>query len=405
MSELIKFDGLKDMAALLELLPERKKRMKQASAEPQTGDAMAALARALHPELQRLVIADVRQEAAGARVFRLVSDMESGTAAPAVFRAGQYLSLKIDISGVRVARPYSISSSPADAADGGFYEITIRKKDGGFLSEHAWKEWRVGTKIEASGPAGFFCVEPLRDARHIIGLAGGSGITPFRSMLKDIVETGADVKFTLLYGVNRPDEIMFKSDLEAFAAQAPDRINVHFVCCEPDAAWCGPTGFLTADSIRKLAGDPAGKSFFICGPQAMYSFLETELKQFELPKRRVRREVFGETADVSAHPDYPTDAAGKSFSMTVHCGSETTVIPANSSESALVALERAGIAPPSECRSGECGFCASILMNGKVFVIPETDRRRLAAKKFDVFHPCSSYPVTDIEVKVPLDKS
>ncbi|HOY62188.1 MAG TPA: hypothetical protein PK745_03325, partial [bacterium] len=91
MSELINFDGLKDMAALLELLPERKKRMKKASAEPQTGDAMAALARALHPELQRLVIADVRQEAAGARVFRLVSDMESGTAAPAVFRAGQYL--------------------------------------------------------------------------------------------------------------------------------------------------------------------------------------------------------------------------------------------------------------------------------------------------------------------------
>ncbi|MBW2369919.1 MAG: 2Fe-2S iron-sulfur cluster binding domain-containing protein [Deltaproteobacteria bacterium] len=67
----------------------------------------------------------------------------------------------------------------------------------------------------------------------------------------------------------------------------------------------------------------------------------------------------------------------------------------------MVSLEKANITPPSKCRSGECGFCHSHLISGDIFVDPDNDGRRMADKKFKGFHPCSSYPVSDLEIEVP----
>ena len=76
-------------------------------------------------------------------------------------------------------------------------------------------------------------------------------------------------------------------------------------------------------------------------------------------------------------------------------------IPALSTESMLVALERANLTPPSKCRSGECGFCRSYLISGNIYVSPISDWRREGDKKYNFFHPCSSYPISNLEIKVP----
>ena len=78
-------------------------------------------------------------------------------------------------------------------------------------------------------------------------------------------------------------------------------------------------------------------------------------------------------------------------------------IPAISTESVLIALERANLNPPSKCRSGECGFCRSLLIDGKVYINPISDWRKGADKKFNYFHPCASYPITDLEINIPRD--
>ena len=67
----------------------------------------------------------------------------------------------------------------------------------------------------------------------------------------------------------------------------------------------------------------------------------------------------------------------------------------------LVAIERAGIAAPSKCRSGECGYCRSKLLEGDVFITEDNDGRRAADKKFGFIHPCSSYPLSDLFVEIP----
>lgn len=401
MKEKITIKGdLRDLLELRRLTHERPQRIRAASSRPQGPPPINALAHRIHPAAQQLEIVAVRDETRAARTFRLAPDADAGATRCAVFRAGQYLSLKVDINGVRITRPYSICSSPDDALNGRFYEITIRRKEGGFLTEHIWNSWGEGTKIEASGPCGFFYYEPLRDSADLVGLAGGSGITPFRALMKDITTNHPEVRMTLLYGVRNAGEKMFAREFRDLSRESGGRVKAYFVASEPGDGWDGPTGFLTADLITSLAGPPEGKTFFICGPQPMYNFLDKELAAFNLPRRRVRREVFGELTDVTVFEDYPRELAGETFEIIVHAGRRVLTVPAKATESILVSLERAGLNPPSQCRSGECGFCNTILLNGGIFVSPENDGRRKAGIKYGYFHPCSSYPVSDLEIKL-----
>jgi len=76
-------------------------------------------------------------------------------------------------------------------------------------------------------------------------------------------------------------------------------------------------------------------------------------------------------------------------------------ITASADEPLLTSIERAGIVAPSRCRSGECSWCRSKLVSGKVFVPEKTDGRRRADIEFGYIHPCASFPMSDIVLDVP----
>jgi len=395
---------IRDLLAFRGLASKRNKRFARASAEPLGLDPMNRLAQQLHPDSQHLVIAEVRDETRTTRTFRLVPDPDSGTGQLAYFRAGQYLSLKVQVDGVRITRPYSISSAPFEslAADG-FYEITVRKEQDGFLTPYMWDHWEAGTRVRSSGPCGSFYYEPMRDASRIVGLAGGSGITPFRSMAREIVYGELGAELLLLYGSSDEDDIVFYDEFKELEQRAAGKVRVvHVLSCEEVSLAGCEQGFITADTIRKYA-DVGDSSFFICGPQAMYEFVEGELATFDLPPRRIRREVLGEVKDTTQSPGFPRQVVGETFRLKVRIGGVTAEVPAKAVETVLVAMERANLAPPSQCRSGECGFCRSLLVSGDVYVSPESDGRRAADKQFGYIHPCASYPITDLEVIVPRD--
>ena len=73
----------------------------------------------------------------------------------------------------------------------------------------------------ASDPQGFFYYEDLRDAKHVVGLAGGSGITPFLSMAYALRDGAEDFELTLLYGSRDEESILFKKELDEVAAACP----------------------------------------------------------------------------------------------------------------------------------------------------------------------------------------
>lgn len=395
---------IRDLLAFRGLGSRREKRIARATAEPVGLDPMNRLAQQLHPDSQHLMVTEIRDETKTTKTFRLMPSPDSAVREVAYFRAGQYLSLKVELNGARVTRPYSISSAPFEAVGAeGFYEITVRREQDGFLTGHLWRNWQVGTAVRSSGPCGFFYYEPLRDAGKIVGLAGGSGITPFRSLAREIAYGELNAELLLLYGSSDEDDIVFYDEFEELERKSSGKIQVvHVLSCEGVSLEGCEQGFITAETIKKYA-DVSNSTFFVCGPQAMYRFVEDQLAKLNLPGKRIRREVFGEVKDITESPGFPLEVADEIFRLHVRIGGANVEIPARATETVLVAMERAGLAAPSQCRSGECGFCRSLLVSGDVYVNPDSDGRRAADRRFGYIHPCASYPVTDLEIVVPRD--
>ena len=149
------------------------------------------IAKALHPGKQYVKVAEIVEQSADTKTFWLEANPAKGTDALAWFSAGQYLSVSLEIGPAKLTRPYSLSSSPREAL-AGRYGLTIKRVEGGLASNYILDNWTVGTEVTVSEPLGVFTYEPLRDAKVIIGVAGGSGITPFRSLAKAIADGDED---------------------------------------------------------------------------------------------------------------------------------------------------------------------------------------------------------------------
>ena len=353
-------------------------------------------AKLLHPDFQKLVIAEIIDHPEAASKTYIFKAKDGGPLA--YFRAGQYISLKMKIGQSFISRPYSICSAPKDALEG-MLAITVQSKADGFAADYFLANAAVGDEFTASGPQGNFYYEDLRDAPHVIALAGGSGITPFLSMAKAIADGTEDFDLTIIFGNRTEDSILFKDELEELAASC-DKIKIAHVLSDEDKEYY-EHGFITADLIKRLA--PEEYSVFVCGPRAMYRFLESELPKLELPEKYIRREIMGVAKDISEIPGYPKDAAGKCFTLTIRQGPNEYTIPASSEESILVAIERAGIVAPSRCRAGECGWCRSKVISGDYFAPEENESRRYSDRVTDNIHPCVTFPVGDMVIEVPAE--
>lgn len=371
---------------------------------PDFSDQASVLARALHPKRQYLKISAITQRADDCKTFTLVPDVEKGTTELAYFAAGKYLTVFETIEGVKATRAYSISSSPKDSLEGK-YELTIKLVEGGLMSRYILDNWEVGTSVEVSAPEGHFDYQPLRDAQKVLCLAGGSGITPFVSMANAIADGDEDFEMTLLYGSRNESAILFKDELEAISSKC-SKVKVVHVLSDKDAdasAEGYESGFITEELIKKYAPDNEPYSVFICGPQQMYDFLDKELEKLNLERKYIRHEMFGEFHNPSTQADYPSDVP-ETVKVTVTIQDTTTTVTGSSNDSVMQILEKNGISAPARCRSGECGFCHSHLLSGKVYVPKHLEYRRLADYKFGCIHPCCSFPLTDLEINVPVSK-
>lgn len=386
------------------LLTNRQEKFESASAElTQLSDNAMALAKALHPKRQYLKVAEVKEIALDCKSFTLVPDPEKGTTALAYFGAGKYLTVFETIEGMPVTRAYSISSSPKDSLEGK-YVLTIKLVDGGLMSRYIFDTWTVGASVEVSAPSGNFEYQPLRDAKKVICLAGGSGITPFLSMANAIADGDEDFEMTLLYGSRDYDNILFREELEELEKKC-DKIKVVHVLSEKvkRGVKCLEKGFITAELIQKYAPENEPYSVFLCGPQQMYEFVDKELEKIGLPKKYIRHEMFGEFHNPATQSDYPAGVPEK-IKITVTIQDKTYIIFGSSADSVMQTIEKNGLSVPARCRSGECGFCHSHLISGKVYVPKHLEYRRLADYKFGCIHPCCSFPLTDLEINVPVAK-
>lgn len=279
--------NFKDGINTVKFLTERIKFVNSAEAvlPTRTDDfGVNKVAKSLHPKEQKLVISRVEEHADIAKSYYFKSE----SAPLAYFKAGQYLTFKLEIGNSVVTRSYSIASSPASALNGE-YQITVKRISDGFVSDYILDNWKAGDKVTAYAPEGRY-------------------------------------------------------------------------------------------------------SIFVCGPGGLYKFLETELPKLELERKYIRFEVFSSGKKADEEP--------KEYSITVINRSKETVIKANSNETVLCAFERAGIVVPARCHTGECGFCRSKLVSGKVYIPEGEDKRRIADLQFNFIHPCCCFPESDLVVRI-----
>ena len=378
---------------------ERKKRIEQAPETPIPENfPVNLLSEALHPEKQFVTITEIKVWDENCKSFTFTADPSRGTTQLAYFKAGAYLIVFLEIDNMKISRPYSFSSSPKEALKGN-YVLTIKRVPGGIASNYMLDHFKIGDSVTLSGPLGEFVYLPIRDAKTVIGVAGGSGITPFHSFAKAIVEGDEDFNLILLYGSRTEKDILFREDFDAFE-KASDKIKVVHVPSDEEKEGF-EHGFVTAELIKKYAPSD-GYSIFLCGPAGMYNFLDQQIQTLGLEQKWIRHELQGEIHNPKQLQDYPKNRnVPETVSITVIICDEQKTITACTDDTILQSLEKNGIAAPARCRSGECGWCHSLLLEGEVYSPKKLEHRREADIDFNYIHPCCTFPLTDIVIDVP----
>jgi len=342
-----------------------------------------------HPKRLQLKVSEIIEETPSTKTLRMVS--ESGYLPP--FQAGQYVNLFVEAQGVRSSRPYSIASAPTQRA---YYDLTVKAVPDGFVSLYLLEEVKPGDRLSSTGPAGGFFHNPLSHSNEVVYLAGGSGITPMMSMIRELTDRGLDRQVHLFYGSRMPEDIIYREELERLA-EAHDNFKLDFVISEPEEGYRGLTGFIDANLLQDRLGDLRKKTFFLCGPEAMYKFCQKELEGLGLRRKQIRVEVYGPPADVTAEPGWPEGlAADARFKVHV---SDGRTLEVTAGEPLMCGLERRQLELPAVCRSGECSYCRVKLKSGKVFHATGT-RLRKSDLQFGFIHPCMAYPLEDLEIQL-----
>ena len=210
-----------------------------------------------------LTITDVHHTIRDAVVLTLRPD----TPEAFEFVQGQYLTFRRDFDGEELRRSYSICAG----LDDGVLQVGIKKVDGGTFSTWANENLNIGDRVQAMPPMGSFhtALDP-KAARHYLGFAGGSGITPVLSILRTVLRREPLSKFTLVYANRAVNTIMFREELEDLKNQYLGRINVIHIL-EQDAQEIDLfTGRVDAEKCAHLFKhwipiDQISTSF-ICGP-------------------------------------------------------------------------------------------------------------------------------------------
>ena len=379
--------GFMDMLRFKKLVPNRREALASGANTPLPREYRTnELAKRLHPGMMDVELTAVRQVAAG--MVELTFKRLDADAFP-FFRAGQYVSLQGRVGESVVSRPYSIVSSPRQALAN---ELVLGVADAGFFSGWLNREAKPGDRFRMSEPTGEFHYETLRDKKQIVCIAGGAGITPFISMARSMADKDEPYEMILFYGARDEAHLAYQAELDELCQKTGLRV-VYVLSDEEKSGFAH--GFITADLMGQFV-DIKECTFFLCGPKAMYDFIDSQLASYQLPVKAVHR-------DATCCPNLKIDAP-RTFRLTVHIRDEVFTMDAAEHETLLTAMERAGVPAPNKCRAGGCGYCHSKWIAGEFRIAEGRDGRREADRKFGFVHPCVTYPLSDMEIDVPAEE-
>ncbi len=199
------------------------------------------------------------------------------------FEAGQWFVLTIPNGDGYLTKHFTHSSSPTE----GYLDFTTR------LTRSPYKtlldSLPYGTEVEMEGPFGSFTLR--EDAKRLAFITGGIGITPVRSILRYLADTGSDIEVVLLYGNQSMDTIPFRLELETFSSQLAG-LRVTHVLVDPPLDWDGPQGYIGLETVKAAIEDPAEWTYYVSGPPSMVVSVKGVLDELGIDRRRMVLENF-----------------------------------------------------------------------------------------------------------------
>lgn len=297
----------------------------------------------------RLRVARVVDETADAR--SIVLEIPEALRERFAYRAGQFLTFRVEVGGQRLVRCYSLASAPGIDPE---HKVTVKRVADGRVSN--WMNERVaaGDSLEVMPPAGVFCLRER--STPIVLFGGGSGITPVISILKTaLATTRRPIK--LVYANRDEASIIFAAELEALRRAHPDRLEiVHRL----DVVH----GFVDAVRVVEEVGARKDADFYVCGPGPFMDVVEQGLARLGVGKDQIFIERFTSAQDAPA-PAAVVDTAGGT-KVTVKLDGKETVIAMGEGETILAAARRVGLEPPFACEEAYCGCCMAKVVSGRV---------------------------------------
>lgn len=180
-------------------------------------------------------------------------------------------------------RHFTISSSPTE---GNIIRLTTRiREESGF--KKSLNELPVGTIVDGEGPNGVFLFDEKENLTNVF-IAGGIGITPFRSMIRYVADKNLSSPIYLIYS-NSDDDFVFKKELDEIASAHPN-IKVRYVVTSVE-------GHLDQAKISEIIGNwklenEKSLTWWLCGPPPMIDAVEKLMVEMKISGGNVRSEKF-----------------------------------------------------------------------------------------------------------------
>lgn len=322
----------------------------------------------LNREFHALTIADVRRETADAISVRF--DIPDHLRDAFAFQAGQHLTLRLMLDGEDVRRNYSVCAAPSESE----IRIAIKQMPAGRFSAWANANLREGRTIDVLPPLGNFVLPRTENpAPYYVGLAGGSGITPVISILKTVLETKPESRFTLLYGNRDTASIMFLEELAALKNRCLERLEVyHFLELEAEEIelFNGRLDRAKCEEVfSRLVDVTSADAVLICGPGPMMDAAEGALKARGVSGNKILIERFTSSApsaeQLARAEALQQKAAGRGLLVTLDGRSKRITFDADKGN-ILENVQASGLPAPFACKSGVCTTCRAKILSGTV---------------------------------------
>ena len=344
-----------------------------------------------------LTVTDVQKTIRDAVVVTL--QPVNGAAEAFGFKQGQYLTFRRDFDGEELRRSYSICAG----LDDGVLQVGIKRVDGGAFSTWANEELKVGDTLQAMPPMGSFhtALDPSK-ARHYLGFAGGSGITPVLSILRTVLRREPNSTFTLVYANKAVNTIMFREEIEDLKNTFLGRLSVIHVL-EADAQEIELfTGLVSKEKCAQLFSSgwvdvENADTAFICGPEPMMLGIASALRKAGMDDSQIKFELFA-SAQPGRAPKRAVSAdaakAARQTSATITLDGATRSVEMSKDTTILDAALVGDLDAPFACEAGVCSSCRCRVLEGEVQMVTNYALEDYEVEKGYILS-CQSFPVTD----------